>query len=499
MLALTLRRAASSSAQFNDQSNQDLGTLVENSWNSLSDAYRRFEFDESFFQAACLLAQVDFAEGGSDRARIQITLCLRLAQTRGMLNAGYYKDMDALERKQHLEIVWSLFILDRIFIGGSVSVPTTPGLRFTLPTFLGGPGHPDQASSVYGVTDVPPIVRNPGIVGQYIQLMRTWELVAEYINKDSTVDRMPIWHHDSPRTAILADLLESEIPCELHTYASVSPIDRVLQQPHLESYFRAWIHFQVTHSATHCCVNHPFIIFVKARRHGSRVPLTFLQKAHKDSLIYASWVARTISDMNDAQLDVLDPFLAYLVGIAASIHVEHSSNFEISIASSAKQKLATCMAYLMRVSQVWPKVRKRIAVLQDLQNRIGSRSALHFVEDEYDGAVPVRSLRHVSLSSADEQLMWTLFDCSNESKLDMSHRATSASGVVDYTANDAVQIASAEPDAGVTACLHGTQTAPAIEPISSIDAWNPNWSLLGMPWPAYFPSDTSPLDDLSIP
>ena len=91
-------------------------------------------------------------------------------------------------------------------------------------------------------------------------------------------------------------------------------------------------------------------MFIEPRQYGSRVPLTFLQKAHKPSLIYASWVAKNLTDMQTAKLDVLDPFLAYLVGIAASIHLEHSLSSNFSMPTSAKQKLTTCMQYSTRVS-----------------------------------------------------------------------------------------------------------------------------------------------------
>jgi hypothetical protein len=251
--------------------------------------------------------------------------------------------------------------------------------------------------------------------------------------------------------------------------------------------------------------NHPFIIFIKARQHGLRVPLTFLQKAHKSGLIYASWVAKNLTDMQSAQLDVLDPFLAYLVGIAASIHLEHSLSSNTTIAASAKQKLTTCMAYLIRVSHVWPRVRMRIAALKRLQARVGDRSALHYVEDEYDGAVPVQNVRHVSLSEEDERLMWTLFDSSNDpvpgtlpsenvrtgsdieqlNIIDLSPD-TSASTVE----NSVYQDGSAQQTHSFNGIARSSHHNTSVVDLPLLtDDPDADWSLLGMPWLAYFPSD----------
>ncbi|KAF3011191.1 hypothetical protein E8E13_011590 [Curvularia kusanoi] len=302
---------------------------------------------------------------------------------------------------------------------------------------------------------------------------------------------LSIWHQSSlaDRIIQIKNFLVYEMPSEPHTYASVGPVSRVLDAPHLTPYFRTWLFFQITHSGVHCCINHPFIIFIKARQNKSRIPLTFLQKAHKDSLIYASWVAKSLSDMENTDLDVLDPFLAFLVGIAASIHLEHSLSTNNSIASSATQKLETCRTYLVSVARIWPKVEKRIVALDALRSRVGGRSALHYVEDEYDGAVPVRSMRHVSLSAIDEQLMWTLFDSSHEPSPNSSGPVNRSSGLgaeeFDHPFNDPVPQSRTE-DAAI-------QSEPTLGLPPDIDLtvdWS-DWSLLGLPWLAYFPSDAA--------
>lgn len=216
-----------------------------------------------------------------------------------------------------------------------------------------------------------------------------------------------------------------------------------------------------------------------------------------------------MTDMQSAELDVLDPFLAYLVGIAASIHLEHSLGSNASIAASAKQKLTTCMSYLIRVSHIWPRVRMRIAALKGLQARVGDRSALHYVEDEYDGAVPLRNVRHVSLSEEDERLMWILFDSSNDPIPDtlLSGTVPTGSDIEQLDSTDLSPHASANTVAdsayqdglayqthsfnGIARSSH--HNTSVVDPPPLIDDPNPDWSLLGLPWLAYFPSDEDSL------
>ncbi|KAJ4992907.1 hypothetical protein SVAN01_01611 [Stagonosporopsis vannaccii] len=486
MLALTLCRSSRGetikSARCSSQS------LAQRSWDLLADSYRRFEIDDAYFQALVLLAQVDFAEGRSERARTQVALGLRLAQSRGMLGKEHYQGENESGCKQHQEIVYSLCILDRMFTSRDIPNSSIPQSVFRLPAYQGGPKHPEHNGRV----DNTSTVQNCIIVDAYVQMMHMWELVTRYISESLTGVSQPIWHHKSVRSAILTRNLELEIPMEPHTYASVGPVARVHTEPHLRSYFQTWMFFQITHSAIHCCINHPFLLFIIARRHGSRVPLTFLQKAHKESLLYASWIAKSLTDMETASLNVIDPFLAYLVGIAASIHIEHSLSSNASIASSAREKIRTCMAYLTRVSRVWPKVEKRIIALEELRSSVGSRSALNYVEDEYDGAVPVRSVRHVSMSPVDERNMWLLFDSSNDSVLDTSSSVEGTNG------NGPGYLGTSEPLAHQNS--HDTansilQSPGNFQHVSTVDTLaseiDPaaDWSLLGMPWFAYFPPD----------
>lgn len=108
--------------------------------------------------------------------------------------------------------------------------------------------------------------------------------------------------------------------------------------------------------------NHPFVIHVKTARLKHRIPLTFLQKSYEFSLIHANWVFRLLNHMNEARLMLHDPFLGYLVAIAASIHLEHTRSQYSTVAVSAKQKYKTCFEFVKTLSLEWPRMQTAVCI-----------------------------------------------------------------------------------------------------------------------------------------
>lgn len=133
-----------------------------------------------------------------------------------MLGAKALDGLEPLDRIRRQEIVWSLFMLDRMLLGDNTREPSIPTTSFELPIFQGGPSPPDQSFRSYGV-DYLPITNESeacrslhSIVSMNIQILRIWECVlADLIRPPSDVD-VPLWRHDSARSVILTRLLDFE-------------------------------------------------------------------------------------------------------------------------------------------------------------------------------------------------------------------------------------------------------------------------------------------------
>lgn len=101
--------------------------------------------------------------------------------------------------------------------------------------------------------------------------------------------------------------------------------------------------------------HHPFIMFVKMQPliRNRKVPPSFLQKSYKSSLIHSRWVIRLIEEMEDAGLMLYDPFIGYLVAIAATIQLEHTVSKHSDVAAAAKLSVKGAIRYLRKLSGYW--------------------------------------------------------------------------------------------------------------------------------------------------
>ena len=151
-----------------------------------------------------------------ERARAQVAIGLRVAQGRDMLCVGSLDGLELADRARRQEIVWSLFMLDRMLLGGNTKSPSTPTAIFELPIIQSGPVHPDISPQLFepdislSSVDSGALLPPQNVVCLQIQTIRIWECVIEYIVQPTSSTDVPLWRHDSPRAAILTKLLEIE-------------------------------------------------------------------------------------------------------------------------------------------------------------------------------------------------------------------------------------------------------------------------------------------------
>lgn len=156
-------------------------------------------------------------DGRFERARAQVATGLRIAQTRDMLGLGSLDGLGLVDRARRQEIVWSLFMLDRMLLGGNTRNPSASTAIFCLPVLQSGPSHPDVGSepsaepevlldSVDSGAPLPPQT----VICLQTQTLRIWECIVDYIAQPPSSTDVPLWRHDSPRAAILTKLLDIE-------------------------------------------------------------------------------------------------------------------------------------------------------------------------------------------------------------------------------------------------------------------------------------------------
>lgn len=109
------------------------------------------------------------------------------------------------------------------------------------------------------------------------------------------------------------------------------------------------------------CWNHPFIIFASTQRSSGHVPWSFLQNSYKISTVNANWIARLVNEMEKTGLSLKDPFIGYLVTIAATIHLDKSLHAHADVSQSARQRYETCYKFVKNMSQTWPAMANAVS------------------------------------------------------------------------------------------------------------------------------------------
>ncbi|KAL2204251.1 hypothetical protein CC79DRAFT_1372259 [Sarocladium strictum] len=399
LLAVSLRTSQSPFFHDKEAIADTCGMLAEAAWNLLTAQYATFNFDLAYFQALCLLAQVDFATGKPHRAQAQVALGLRLAQTRGLLSEE--TTTRPSEHQLSLDwrsVVWTLFMMDRTFSGARVRSSCVPTSSFQLFLMQRAPPNPDGSSRSENITLSTchgNILQGGSLdVGSCnIVLLDLWHGALMAVFGEGSSKPGPFWRNDSAQASIETRLMEFELRIHPHRYTVVGSPRRVLNEPDLRPFFTAWVFMQILYSAIRCCLHHPFVLFMNTRHHHNQVPLTTLQNAHHNSIIHSSWVIRHIIEMEGAGMSIYDPFIGYLVALAASIQLEHTLNNDPKVANAARLNVGNSLS-----------------ILDEISIRLHRRRTISYGESEYDGAIPSKELSDVNVNQEDIDLMAKLFD-----------------------------------------------------------------------------------------
>ncbi|KAG0648866.1 putative transcriptional regulatory [Hyphodiscus hymeniophilus] len=407
MLALSIRCSSHHFWSKDSVLRNAIQALSESSWKHLIGLYGEGATDLEYLQGLCLLAQVDFADGRVRRAQTQISLGIRITQS-----LGYLKSVDLGEA--YRRCVWTLFMLDRTF---SITRAVTPALhfdQFQLPfpasdeRFL----KPRQIAQVDNDFD-----GDIGIGAINVKVFSLWNDVLQYVFRSPPKSLAPPWQADSDLADIESQFTDFEPDFAAHRYHRVRFPRRAQDEPTTRPYFTAWLCFQLLYMSIQCVVHHPFIMFIKMQPliRNRKVPPSFLQKSYKSSLIHSRWVIRLIEEMEDAGLMLYDPFIGYLVALAATIQLEHTVSKHFDVAAAATLSVKGAIRYLRRLSKYWKSTENLLLIVEELAARLRNRSTIYYSQDDYNAILP--DIVRVSLASDDIHLMWSLFDYASISVL----------------------------------------------------------------------------------
>lgn len=82
----------------------------------------------------------------------------------------------------------------------------------------------------------------------------------------------------------------------------------------------------------------------------------FLQKSFEYAMTNSKWVIRLVVELEEAGLSYHDPFLGYLLGIAATIQLEQTVSKKRHVASNARRNFEKARSFIRQLSRQWPNM-----------------------------------------------------------------------------------------------------------------------------------------------
>ena len=110
--------------------------------------------------------------------------------------------------------------------------------------------------------------------------------------------------------------------------------------------------------------NHPFIVYTSTRHLKGQVPRSYLQNSYKICTINAHWVVMLLKDMDRSRVSMYDPFLGYLVTIAATIHLDKSLRKNGERANAASQDFQFCYDFVRKMASIRPSLKNVVRMIR---------------------------------------------------------------------------------------------------------------------------------------
>jgi len=130
-----------------------------------------------------------------------------------MLRAEAYAEGASCSPSRQEEIVWTLFMMDRIYKGASAPIPRAPSRLFQLPLVPAGPTLPNKCTASFEayILSERRTTTGPKSLNTLItELILMWGDTIEFIFTDTSPSTVPVWAPQSRRAEILGELLDFE-------------------------------------------------------------------------------------------------------------------------------------------------------------------------------------------------------------------------------------------------------------------------------------------------
>lgn len=269
--------------------------------------------------------------------------------------------------EEKVRCCWSVFILESAFTPGPAILQTDamPLINMGYPPSPQEPGPPID-SRVSNLSPPPGSIRKDlGITAYCLQLVSIWGQITTYMRHLRSGQAEDSWLPASTYHKLTASFYQFETGlAQLHRFKHLgfhlrSPEEILQYKP----YWTSWILLQVTFHTGQALLNHPlFHIPLSKTSSVALKPPSFLQYTVDQALIHSGWTSRLVRIAQDLGHQINDPFIGYLVVVAASIHWIFSFTSDENIAKRARSDFDQCREFVLHMASRWPQFSQTVSV-----------------------------------------------------------------------------------------------------------------------------------------
>lgn len=351
----------------------------------------------STFQALFMLADCQFTEGQPHYSGQKFSIGMALAQGEGLFDELCNEGFSELEKELRRRVSWCFYVAHHIFFPGRDSqLDVKFGVSLKLPR--------DDYRATEILNEQPLLTDDRNISasmqGSLIRILVIWGRVNQILlskGEFPTEDFKP-WQNQST-TCWVRSLLD-----DFEAYNPVSTISEHAPAYHtntdrdfgFSSTTSPWIYMRIVYHGIFCLIYHPFLLSSLTRSHPN-YPRSWLENCLSTAQSHAEVITNILDQMAKEDLDISSPFLAYIVGISATVHM-YFSRVRVNDATHHYAGVKSALEYISKVSSRWKNAQNVLLHLRFLWKRSSSWSDwLKYSSSESDANDSTKLLDHTAI------------------------------------------------------------------------------------------------------
>ncbi|KAA8905511.1 hypothetical protein TRICI_005280 [Trichomonascus ciferrii] len=351
----------------------------------------------STFQALFMLADCQFTEGQPHYAGQKFSIGMALAHGEGLFDELCNESFSELEKELRRRISWCFYVAHHIFFPGRDSqLDVKFGVSLKLPR------------DDYKATEIlneQPVLNDERTIpasmqGSLIRILVIWGKVNQILlskGEFPTEDFKP-WQNQSTTSWVrsLLDDFEAYNPVGTRSEHAPTYHTNTDRDFGFSSTTSPWLYMRIVYHGIFCLIYHPFLLSSHTRNYPS-YPRSWLESCLSTAQSHAEVITNILDQMTKEGLDISSPFLAYIVGISATVHM-YFSRVNVNDTTHHYSGVKSALEYISKVSSRWKNAQNVLLHLRFLWKRSSSWSNwLKHSSSESDPNDSNRMLDHTAI------------------------------------------------------------------------------------------------------